>query len=170
MFFNTLPIIFTYTHLFTPLEAGIFLTTIFGLVYFYTPDIFRIKLATPNKSLYIFLRSAWQGQAPLRYVFWPFFILVNGILFYIDYRIFNVTFTIASWKTVHGMLFLPIVWWLVSTWKCSKYAGHKIWSVLARTFSVYLVIELLLRAIISSQFPETLFDCRLMVIEYGDCF
>jgi len=57
------------------------------------------------KNLYWFLQSAWLGQACLWQVFWPFFLLVNAVLFYIDYRIANVTYTIASWKTVHGMLF-----------------------------------------------------------------
>ncbi|MDD5461719.1 MAG: hypothetical protein PHG00_08815 [Methylococcales bacterium] len=39
MAFNTLPIIFTYTHLFTPVEIIIFLSAIFFLVYFYTPAV-----------------------------------------------------------------------------------------------------------------------------------
>jgi len=36
--------------------------------------------------------------------------------------------------------------------------------------TVYLVLEFILRFLISSQFPNALFDCRLLVIEYGDCF
>jgi hypothetical protein len=81
----------------------------------------------------------------------------------------NVTYTIASWKTVHGMLFLPIIWWTVSVWRCSQHTSHKIFSSAARTITVYLFLEYVLRFIISTQYPSTFFDCRLLIMEFGDC-
>ena len=80
------------------------------------------------------------------------FLLVNVTLYYIDYRIMNVTYTIASWKTVHGMLFLPIVWWTTSVWQCSGNTHYKIWSSAARTITLYLFLEYILRFIISTQY------------------
>ncbi len=169
MFINTLPIIFTYVHLFTPIEAGIFLTAVFGLVYFYTPVINPLWKERACGNWYVILKSAWLGKVALWRAFWPFFLIINGILFYIDYRIANITYTIASWKTVHGMVFLPILWWTIAVWRCSGNTHQRWQAAGARTFTIYLFLELLLRLFISIQHPITLFDCRLLVMEYGDC-
>jgi hypothetical protein len=169
MFINTFPIIFTYTSLFSLAEAVIFLAAMFFLVYLYTPEVNKNPTHKSGNGLYKFLHSAWLGNSALWPVFWPFFLLVNGILFYIDYRVMNVTYTIASWKTVHGMLFLPIVWWTVSVWRCSPNTHYKIWGSAARTITLYLFFEYILRFIISTQYPNTFFDCRLLIMEYGDC-
>ena len=169
MFIETFPIIFTYTHLFSLIEAVIFLAAIFFLVYFYTPEVNKNWASKRANGLYNFLHSSWQGNLALWPVFWPFFLLVNAILYYIDYRVMNVTYTIASWKTVHGMLLLPIVWWTVSVWRCSANTRYKIWSSGARTITLYLFLEYILRFIISTQYPNTFFDCRLLIMEYGDC-
>ena len=169
MFINTLPIILAYTNLFSLLEASIFLTAVFCLVYYYTPGVTKNWSKKPDKNLYDALRSAWLGRAMLRQAFWPFFLLVNIVLFYIDYRVMNATYTIARWKTAHGMLLLPIVWWINSVWKCSQHTRHKVFSVAARTLTIYLLLDYILRFIISTQYPNTLFDCRLLIMEYGDC-
>ena len=169
MFITTFPIIFTYTHLFSFIEASIFLIALFFLVYFYTPGVNKNWSKPADPNIYETLHSAWLGKALLWQAFWPFFILVNIILFYIDYRVLNVTYTIASWKTVHGMLLLPMVWWTNSVWRCSQHSRHKLFSVGARTLTIYLALDYALRFIISTQYPNTLFDCRLLVMEYGDC-
>jgi hypothetical protein len=119
---------------------------------------------------YQVLLAAWLGQLPLWQTFWPFFLLMNGALYYSDYRIATVSYTIASWKTVLMMLLLPIIGWLVAVWRSSMYTRYKISSAVARTVTLYVLLELSLRVLISSQFPETLFDCRLLIIEYGDCW
>jgi hypothetical protein len=169
MFITTLPIIFALTHLFSFLEASIFLVTIFLLVYYYTPGVTKNWSKSPDKNFYEMLRSAWLGKVLLWQAFWPFFIVVNIVLYYIDYRIADVTYTIASWKTVHGMLLLPIIWWINAVWRCSQHTHYKIYSVAARTLTVYLLLDYVLRFIISTQYPITLFDCRLLIMEYGDC-
>ncbi len=78
MFINTLPIIFTYTSLFSLIEAVIFLAAIFFLVYFYTPEVNKNWISKPGNSLYQFLYSAWLGNSALWRAFWPFFLLVNA--------------------------------------------------------------------------------------------
>jgi hypothetical protein len=169
MFINTLPIIFTYTQLFSLIEAIIFLVAIFFLVYFYTPEVNKKWNNKPGNTVYQFLYLAWQGNSALWRAFWPFFVLVNMVLFYIDYRIANLTYTIASWKTVHGMLLLPIVWWTLSVWRCSVNTRYKISSSAARTLTIYLFLEFALRFIISTQYPHTFFDCQLLIMNHLDC-
>jgi hypothetical protein len=169
MFITTLPIIFTYIHLFSAIEAAVFLAAIGGLVYVYTPEPQRTWQEKPGKNWYQFLKAAWLGELRLWRAFWPFFLFVNGVLYYADYRIAAVTYTIASWKTVHGMLFLPIIWWTVSVWQCTRHSRYKVYGALARTMTITLYLDLILRIYISSQHPNTLFDCRLLIMQYGDC-
>ena len=169
MFINTLPIIFTYTQLFSIYEAAIFLTALFFLIYFYTPEVTKNWTKKPDITIYDTFHSAWLGNMKLWLAFWPFFLLANIVLYYIDYRILNITYTINSWKTVHGMMLLPIVWWTMSVWRCSGHSRHKIWSSAARTLVVFFMLEYIMRFVISTQYPSTFFDCRLLIMEYGDC-
>ncbi len=169
MFITTLPIIFTYTGLFTPIEAIIFLIVVYCLVYFYAPEVNAGWIDNPAKGLYHILLSEWLGIDSLWRAFWPFFLLVNGVLYYIDYRVANSTYTINSWKTVHGMLFLPIVWWITAVWRCSANTRYKFWAGAARSVTLCLIIEFCLRFLISTQYPNTLFDCQLLLAVYGDC-
>ena len=59
MFTKTLPIIFTYTQLFTRLEAGIFLASLFLLVYCYTPAVKSTWRDSSFNGWYQTLYSAW---------------------------------------------------------------------------------------------------------------
>jgi hypothetical protein len=169
MFINTLAIIFTYTHLFSAIEAGLFLSALFLLVYVYAPQGEKHWQDMSVPSWYLFLQAAWLGNASLWRAFWPFFVFVNAVLYYIDYRIDNQTYTIASWITVHGMLLLPILWWIIAVWRCSSHTRYKIFGTAARTVTLCLVIEFILRFIIIVKYPNTFFDCRLLVEHFGDC-
>lgn len=170
MFIYTLSSIFAYTNLLSPVYFYILLLLIFLLVFFTVPDCNKLWLDPNEKSLYLILQSCWYGQAALWRAFWPFFILANIAFFYIDYRVTNVTFTISSWRTVHVILFFPGIWWLTSVWNCSTNTEKKIWSSCARSVSIYFVIDYCLRLITSYEYPYILFDCKLLMIEYGDCF
>ncbi|MDD5274408.1 MAG: hypothetical protein PHU14_17040 [Methylovulum sp.] len=156
-------------HIFNAWEAAVFLAAVFGLVYVYLPKPLPSWQEKPGKNWYLFLQAAWLGELRLWRAFWPFFLLVNGVLYYADYRIANVTYTIASWKTVHGMLLLPIIWWTASVWRCTRHSRYKVTGAAARTAVICLFLDLALRVFISSQFPNTLFDCRLLIMQYGDC-
>lgn len=170
MFLTTLPILFSFTDFIGPYETLAVLISLFLLAHFSPTPIEPDKVWPPATNLYQALLSIWLGRAPLWQAFWPFFLLVNGIFIYIDYRIANITFTIASWKTVHGMLFLPAVWWIVSVWRCAKYTRYRLAATLAKTAVFYFLFDCFLRFVVSTYYPNTLFDCRLLVIEYGDCF
>ena len=71
MFITTFPIIFIYTHLFSIIEASIFLVALFFLVYFYTPGVTKNWSKPTDPSIYETLRSAWLGKALLWQAFWP---------------------------------------------------------------------------------------------------
>jgi hypothetical protein len=96
MFIYSLPPLFAYTDLILPLELILFLALIFGAVSFAAPKPDNLWINQKHPNLYLILQACWFGQSSLSRAFWPFFILVNLVFFYIDYRISNVTFTIAS--------------------------------------------------------------------------
>ena len=169
MFLTTLPILFAFTGLISPWELTVLLLAILVAMFQITPAPDPTASRDPYSSFYLYLHAAWLGHFTLSRVFWPFFILINLVFCYIDYRIANNTYTINSWKTVHSMVFLPIVWWTVAIWRCSVHTRSRYWSSAARAITVYMFLELLLRYILSVKFPHLLFDCRLLLIEYGDC-
>lgn len=170
MFINTLPTLFTFTDFINPIETVAVLVVLFLLVYFSAQEELYDRDWPPAANPYQALLAIWLGQAPLWKAFWPFFIFVNGVFFYIDYRVMNVTYTIASWKTVHGMLLIPVIWWIVSVWRCAKYTRYRLANSLAKTMTLYFLFECFLRFVISTYYPNSFFDCRLLVMEYGDCF
>lgn len=124
---------------------------------------------TPSASVYQSLKSGWYGAEALWKVFWPFLPLVISIFVYIDFRIETLTFTIDSWRTVHGMLLLPFLWWLVSIWKCSRNTRHRLFCVGARTAALLFFVICVLRMYLSFATPELLFDCSLLMQKFGDC-
>ncbi len=169
MFIASLPHIFFYSGIIQPLGLGLLFAAIFALAYTNAPEPDSGWVGRSDQSVYDFLRSAWSGNESLWRIFWPFLMLVIGIYYYIDYRVININFTIASWKTVHGMLILPFVWWVVAIWRSSSNTGYKIFSASARAIAIYLIIASALRVYLSLETPEVLFDCKLLVLEYGDC-
>ena len=169
MFVYSLSIIFLYTDFFKPLGFFLLLGGIFGIDYFTAPEPNIHWHEEKFKNLYFMLQTCWLGQASLWRAFWPFFVLANIAFFYIDYRITNSSYTLASWRTVHFMLFLPTVWWVRSVWKCSTNTSKKIWSTCARSIAVYFVIDFFLRLFISFEYSHIILDCTLLEMENGEC-
>ena len=169
MFITSLPAIFAFTDFFSRLEFGAFILIVFLAIYYRVPALNRHWQDPKDKNLYHVLKACWLGEASLWRAFWPFFILANITFIYIDYRADNLTYTIESWRTVHSMLFFPLIWWLTSIWKCSDKTGKKIWAVCARSLAFYFVTDFCLRLYISYNYPQILFDCYLLSLEYGDC-
>jgi hypothetical protein len=163
-------LMFSYDILFKPLEFILFLIAIFAVIAYETPKPDENWIEPKFDSFYLMLHGIWLGRASLWRVFWPFFIIANLSFFYIDYRVENITYTIASWRTVHMILFLPLIIWLVGIWRSSSNVNRKIWIVLARTAAIYFTVDFIVRVYISFEFPQILFPCRLLLLEYGDCF
>ncbi len=169
MFINSLSAIFNYTTLITIWEFSALVILVFCLIYISLPKPNALWQPQKEKNLYFLLFSCWKGNAALSTAFWPFFILANCAFFYIDYRAFDLSYTISSWRTVHVMLFFPLIWWMLSVWRCTTHCTHQIYASLARTFLLLFVFDFLIRLYISYFHAEIYFDCRLLGIEYGDC-
>jgi hypothetical protein len=169
MFFYSLTIIFPYTDIINPLQFSLILGVIFVIDLFYAPQPNIYWQEEKFNSIYFVVQACWLGRASLWRAFWPFFVVVNIVFFYIDYRITNNTYTLASWRTMHLILLLPTVWWVRSVWKCSTNTKKRIWSTFARTISVYLVIDFFLRLYISFEYAHLLLDCSLFDLDSGEC-
>ncbi|MDT8407167.1 MAG: hypothetical protein RQ715_07940 [Methylococcales bacterium] len=128
-------------------------------LYYLTPQTSGRWQGEKPDSVRLALHAAWLGRASLAPVFWPFFLMLNGVWLLIDYRARSSDFTIPSWDTAHWMLLLPLFAWLVAVWRCSPYCQHRIWSAAARWAGLAVVIDLLLRVYIRHVAPQWLFDC-----------
>ncbi len=170
MFIFSLPPVFAFTDLLIAEYFIALLVLIFILMNYSVPAIDSAWVEHKKKNSYELLKSCWEGQASLWKAFWPFFIFANLAFVYIDYRIDNVSYTISSWRTVHVMMFFPCVWWITAVWKCSVNTSHRYFSGCARSLTLFFMIDFCLRLLLSYQYPQILFDCRLLLLELGDCY
>lgn len=169
MFVDSIAAIWAYTHLLSPIKFFVLLGLIFIAIYQSTPHPDKYYVEPEHQELYFILRACWMGEATLWKAFWPFFILANGVFLYIDFRVEQQTYTISSWRTAHVILFFPMIWWLVSVWKCSANTNKRVWAILYRTLVAYFIFDYALRLYISYEYPYIFFDCELLAIEYGEC-
>jgi hypothetical protein len=105
----------------------------------------------------------------LKDAFWPFFIVLNGTLFYIDYLIDEGDFTVASWVTMHIIMAMPLIYWTGAVWRCSDKCLVKFWAVAARFMTVAAYFDFGLRWVIMEYYPQILFNCQQMITQWGDC-
>ncbi len=121
-----------------------------------------------NGENYLF--SAWVGAIALRSVFWPVFLLLNGILYSIDLLARTGQFTVSSWDDIHFVLLFPIIWWTVGVWRCSANTGFRIWAATARLVTIGVYLEYALRLYIRIYYPRIFFNCEDLLLDYGSCF
>lgn len=169
MLITTLTLLFAYTTFISWYEALIIVVSLLLLVYSVTPEPAESYEYRQPFSLYYYLQWSWLGYLRLQDAFWPFFVLYNGILLYIDYRIDQGSFTAASWVTMHMMMALPLVYWIGATWRCSDKSSARRWAVLARWITLLSLFDLGLRWLIYHYYPNILFNCQQLILQWGDC-
>lgn len=169
MLFNTLSLLFSFTDYLNPLQALGFVIATGLLIDWLTPKPAEYWQLIQSESLYVYLQASWLGQLALKDSFWPFLILFNASLVYIDYRIDEGSFTVASWVTVHIILTMPLIYWTGAVWRCSVQTTRKIWASLARLITVLAWCEYWLRWVILDQYPHIFFNCQQMITQWGDC-
>jgi len=67
------------------------------------------------------------------------------------------------------MLAMPLIYWMVSVWRCSDKCTRKIWAVSARVMTFLAIAEFYLRWVVVENFPRIFFTCREIIIQWGDC-
>jgi hypothetical protein len=170
MLINSLSLLFAFTDFITPLEALVLGLATFGLVYWLTPPPQNTYPALPGDTLYAYLQASWLGRLPLSWVFWPFFAVFNAMLFYIDDRAINGTFTLASWLTMHIIFAMPVVYWTGAVWRCSEHCRYKFWVVCARFLTVAAFYDYLLRLALYLNYPQLVISCGEFMIKNNACW
>lgn len=169
MFINSLSLLFAFTSFLGWVDLLLIAAATILAVYLLTPEPLIEWEERQPTSLYYYLQWSWLGYLRLKDAFWPFFLLFNAVLFYIDYRIEENTFTVASWVTMHVILLMPLIYWTGAVWRCSDNCSNKLWAVAARWLTVAAYGELVLRYVIYQYYPNILFSCQQMIIQWGDC-
>lgn len=169
MLINSLSLLLNFTSFIGAYQVLLVAFALAVLIYLLTPapePEVEVRLAP---SLYLYLQWSWLGYLRLRDAFWPFFLLYNATLFYIDYRIDDGSFTVASWVTMHIIMAMPLIYWTGAVWRCSKNGCSRWVQTSARWMTVAAYGDLALRWVIYNDFPKILFNCQEMLIQWGDC-
>ncbi|WP_150047058.1 MULTISPECIES: hypothetical protein [Methylomonas] len=169
MLIDSLSLLLAFTSFLSGYEVCLIALALGLLIYAVTPEPdVGYEPRTPT-SLYFYLQWTWLGYIKLKDAFWPFFILYNSLLFYIDYRIDQGTFTVASWVTMHIIMAMPLIYWTGAVWRCSKNCQRRWSGVAARWLVVAAYLDLALRWVIYQHYPNIMFNCQQMIIHWGDC-
>jgi hypothetical protein len=166
MFIHTLPILFAQMRLISPFEALFMLLGVFIVVFLTSPAAEGCHRSRTEKYLF----AAWVGLLPLRSVFWPFFLLLNGMLYGLDVLAKTGNFTVSSWDDVHFILLFPIIWWTASVWRCSANTDLRFWGASARLMTICVFLEYALKLTIRIDYPRLFFNCEDLLLDYGSCF
>jgi len=113
---------------------------------------------------------SWLGGMSLYKVFWPFFIFLNLSLFAADVMSQTAVITVSTWDEIHSVLFLMIIWWVTSVWRCSGNTQAQMWSVLARFATLAVFAEYGLKLLIRIYYPRIFFNCEEALLDYVSCF
>jgi hypothetical protein len=167
MFIYSLPLFFTQIGLASPLELLIIFLALFVVLYISLP------LGADNlqkQSLDNYLFAAWSGSVALKWVFWPFFLILNASLYAADSLAKSGMLTVSSWDDVHLMLLLPIVWWTAAIWRCSANTELRFGAACARLLTLAVFLEYGLKLMIRIDYPRIFFGCEELLLDYGSCF
>lgn len=167
MFIYSLPLFFNSIGFASPLELLIITLALLIIFVISAPQPLE-KYQLDKKGHYFF--SAWTGTSTLKWVFWPFFIVLNGGLYVADTLAKSGLLTVSSWDDVHFMFLLPIIWWLVAVWRCSAQVDLKIWAGGARLLTFAVLCEYALKLVIRIDYPRLFFNCEELLLDYGSCF
>ncbi len=174
MFIYSLPILFRHIQFGTPAEYLMAIIFLLTLLYIVTPrNLFFNEIrwgAVSELTLYQYLFDSWNGQIKLWLVFWPFFILLNIILFVVDDLAKAGEFTVSSWDTVHFMMLTPGIFWVISVWRNSLNTVSRYWAVLARFMTLSVFLEYILKWVIRKDYPRIFFECQELALDYASCF
>ncbi|MDD4906512.1 MAG: hypothetical protein PHD39_10185 [Methylobacter tundripaludum] len=167
MFIYSLPLFFTHIGLASPLDLLIVFMALF--VVLFISSLFGGE--NPQKqSSDNYLFAAWNGSVPLRWVFWPFFLILNACLYAADTLVKIGLFTVSGWDDVHLMLLLPTVWWTTAVWRCSPNSNLSVWAACARLLTISVFFEYGLKLLIRIDYPRIFFGCEELLLDYGSCF
>lgn len=170
MLIDSLLLLLNFTDFLQPIQLIALFSMAIVAVHLVTPPPLDDWEVEQPKTLYRYLHASWLGHLNLAQAFWPFFILLNATLFYIDYRANNGIYTIASWRTTHVILAMPVIAWTGAVWRSSEKCSARYWAVAARFLTVAAYFDFALRWIISERYPEILFTCDTILIQLHECF
>lgn len=167
MFFYSLPILFTEIGGVTEVELSLIALGLFVILYALS---FFSEKDTQKKSLDNYLLSAWLGEVDLKWVFFPFFILLNICLYATDTSAKMGLLTVSAWDDIHLIFFLPTIWWTTSTWRCSKNTMLGLGAACGRFLTLCALFEYGLKLLIRIDYPRVFFECSEILLDYGSCF
>lgn len=182
MFVLTLPVIFEYTQLLTPLALLIMAVVLVLVFYGIAPapetideshaQYYQVLSDSDNyqQQKYPFLYQAWYGSVPLWKVFWPYFIFVNSALYASDRAVRETALSVPTWDNILLVCIVTGLWWLIGVWRMSAYCQHRLYSTSARLMTILLFADFIFRIFIRIKYPRIFFDCEGMLFDYSSCF
>ena len=167
MFIYSLPLFFTHIGLASPVELLIIFMALFVILFISSP-VCGENFQKQSFDNYLF--AACSGSVALKWVFWPFFLILNAGLYTGDKLAKAGMLTVSSWDDVHLMLLLPIVWWTTAIRRCSTNTDRRVWAACARLLTLGVFFEYGFKLLTRIDYLRIFFGCEELLLDYGSCF
>lgn len=171
MLIYPLSFLFYYTKQISPLE---FLGSIFFLyllLYISAPQPEGPWQGhVPKQSVILMVQNAWFGEISLWRAFWPYFLVLNSVLYTADRLVASAMLSVSSWDDILVMAVSSSVLWCVAVWRSSANTGSRVWSSFARLATVCVYFDFALRIVVRFKYPSEFFNCQELLLNYRNCF
>ena len=169
MFIYTYPYLSYYLKFISSTQISVLVIAFLLYLYLSTPKPTDRLPSTPHSKEA--LRDAFLlGELPLWQIFWPFWLVLNLLVFLLDLLARNGLITTVLWDIGHLNLFLFSLWWANSIWRSSCYTTRSIWSILARFIAIITLFEFLHCLLIRIKFARDFFNCQELSLNLTSCF
>jgi len=169
MFFFTAPFLPRYLNVIAFSQLIVLWVAVLLLVALSTPKpIGRL----PNRIVFAwaFPYAFWYGDVRLWQVFWPCWIALNAVIFFVDMLAKAGIASVLVWDITQLLVLVVTYWWSVSVWRASPNTRRQSWAFLARLVVVVSFLEIAHRIFIRVKFPRDFFGCDELFLNFTSCF
>ncbi len=124
----------------------------------------------PKQSVVLILQDAWFGEISLWRAFWPYFLVLNAVLYAVDSLVTGAMLSVSSWDDVLIIAVCSSILWCVAVWRASANTGSRIWGAFARLATLCAFLDFILRIWVRAEYPSEFFNCQEMILNYTNCF
>lgn len=124
----------------------------------------------PKQSVVLMIQDAWFGEISLWRAFWPYFLILNVVLYTADRLATSAMLSVSSWDDILLMAVFSSILWCVAVWRASANTGSRIWGAFARLATLCVFFDFILRIVVRVDYPSEFFNCQELLLNYTNCF
>lgn len=169
MFFYTVPYLTHYSTLIPVVQLIALVVAVLLLIAISVPSP-ADRLPSRIVFGWDFPYTLWYRDVRLSQVFWPCWLVLNGLVFLVDMLAKAGIASVLVWDITQLLTLVGLYWWGVAVWRASPNTRRQSWAFLARLVVVLSLLEIVHRVFIRIKFPRDFFGCDELFLNFTSCF